>query len=127
MCIRDSLSSVQQRAEIKAMVDAARRLNLNAIVLQVRPGADAIYPSALEPWSEYMSGQQGVAPQPPYDPLAEWISLAHESGIELHAWFNPFRARHSAARSAVAANHISKKMPAVVKSYGCLLYTSRCV
>ncbi|HNY45538.1 MAG TPA: family 10 glycosylhydrolase [Casimicrobium sp.] len=115
---KPGLSSVQQRAEIKAMVDAARRLNLNAIVLQVRPGADAIYPSLLEPWSEYVSGQQGVAPQPSYDPLAEWISLAHESGIELHAWFNPFRARHSAARSAVASNHISKKMPAVVKTYG---------
>ena len=115
---KPGLSSAQQRAEIKLMVDTARRLNLNAIVLQVRPGADAIYPSTLEPWSEYLSGQQGVAPQPAYDPLAEWIALAHESGIELHAWFNPFRARHSAARSLVSANHISKKMPAVVKTYG---------
>jgi uncharacterized lipoprotein YddW (UPF0748 family) len=115
---KPGLNSVQQRAEIKAMVDSARRLNLNAIVLQVRPAADAIYPSALEPWSEYLSGLQGVAPQHAYDPLAEWIALAHENGIELHAWFNPFRARHSAARSALAANHISKKMPAVVKTYG---------
>ncbi len=115
---KPGLNSAQQRAEIKIIIDTARRLNLNAIVLQVRSEADAMYPSALEPWSEYLSGQQGVAPHPPYDPLAEWIALAHESGIELHAWFNPFRARHSAARSLAAANHISKKMPAVVKKYG---------
>lgn len=115
---KPGLTTAQQRAEIKALVDAARRLNLNAIVLQVRPGADAIYPSSLEPWTEYISGRQGAAPSPAYDPLAEWISVAHENGIELHAWFNPFRARHSSAKSVVAAGHISKKIPHAVKTYG---------
>ena len=96
---RSALPVAQQQAEIVAILDRAQQLRLNAIVLQVRPGADAIYPSALEPWSEYLSGEQGKPPEPFYDPLALWIALAHERGLQLHAWINPYRARHSSARS----------------------------
>ena len=112
------LSVDQQRSEMRLIVAAARRLKLNALVLQVRPGADAIYPSKLEPWTEYLSGTQGVATAPNYDPLAEWIQLAHSEGLELHAWFNPYRARHNTGTSALAANHVSKTMPYAVKTYG---------
>ncbi len=112
------LPVAQQQAEISAILERASALKLNAIVLQVRPGADAIYPSALEPWSEYLNGIQGQAPQPFYDPLALWIAQAHARGIELHAWINPYRARHSSAKSAVSATHISITHPEAVKTYG---------
>ena len=115
---RRDLSTAQQQAEIVAILDRARDLNLNAIVLQVRPSADAIYPSALEPWSEYLTGEQGQPPQPLYDPLQSWIEEARARNIEIHAWFNPYRARHSQAKSANAANHVSNTHPAIVKTYG---------
>lgn len=115
---RPGLPVAAQRAEMLRVIDTVQRLRLNAIILQVRPAADAIYPSALEPWSEYLTGEQGKAPTPAYDPLAEWIAEAHARGIELHAWFNPFRARHASAKSAPAATHISRNMPDAVKAYG---------
>jgi uncharacterized lipoprotein YddW (UPF0748 family) len=119
---KSGLNAAQQQAEALAILDRARAMNLNAIVLQVRPGADAIYASELEPWSEYLSGQQGRAPQPWYDPLKFWITQAHARGLELHAWFNPYRARHATAKSPPAANHISKTSPAAVKPYGRFLW-----
>jgi uncharacterized lipoprotein YddW (UPF0748 family) len=119
---RQNLSAQQQQAEAIAILDRARALNLNAIVLQVRPAADAIYPSKLEPWSEYLTGAQGKAPQPWYDPLKFWVAEAHARGLELHAWFNPYRARHNNARSPAAPTHISKTNPAAVKSYGKFLW-----
>ncbi len=112
------LSADQQRQEMRQIVATARRLKLNALVLQVRPSADAIYPSNLEPWTEYLSGVQGVATAANYDPLAEWIALAHSEGMELHAWFNPYRTRHNTATSAPAANHVSKSLSRAVKTYG---------
>jgi uncharacterized lipoprotein YddW (UPF0748 family) len=119
---KTGLSAPQQQAEALAILDRALAMNLNAIVLQVRPGADAVYASDIEPWSEYLSGAQGKAPQPWYDPLKFWIAQAHARGLELHAWFNPYRARHSAAKSPVAHNHISKSIPEAVKAYGRFLW-----
>lgn len=115
---RSGLPVAQQQAEIVAILDQASRLKLNAIVLQVRPSADALYPSALEPWSEYLSGSQGKPPDPFYDPLVLWIAQAHARGIQLHAWINPYRARHASAKSPAAATHISRTHPEVVKTYG---------
>jgi uncharacterized lipoprotein YddW (UPF0748 family) len=119
---RRDLGVAQQQAELIAIVERARELKLNALVLQVRPSADAIYPSALEPWSEFLVGEQGRPPQPFYDPLQMWIEEAHRRGLELHAWFNPYRAQHTAAKSALAANHIARTQPALVKSYGGFLW-----
>jgi len=115
---RPNLNSAQQQAEAVAILDRAKALNLNAIVLQVRPSADAIYASNIEPWSEYLAGSQGKAPQPWYDPLKFWVAQAHARGIELHAWFNPYRARMDASRAQSASNHITNTNPAVVKRYG---------
>ena len=112
------LSSEQQRAEALAILDRARAIGLNALILQVRPAADALYPSALEPWSELLSGAQGRAPQPAWDPLAFWIREAHARALELHAWFNPFRARHSSAKSPAVAPHRALTHPAQVRRYG---------
>ena len=119
---KQNLSAAQQQAEAIAILDRAKSLNLNAIVLQVRPSADAIYASKIEPWSEYLTGTQGQAPQPWYDPLKFWIAQAHARGIELHAWFNPYRARHSAAKSPPAREHIASTNPEAVKSYGKFLW-----
>ena len=114
---KPGLSTDEQQREMIAILDRARELKFNAIILQVRTSCDAFYPSELEPWSEYLTGQQGKAPEPFYDPLKMWIEQAHARGLELHAWFNPFRARHPAATTN-AANHISKTHPEWVKQYG---------
>lgn len=114
------LPVAQQRAEIIAILDRAQALKLNVIILQVRPAADALYPSALEPWSEYLTGRQGG--DPGYDPLALWIEEAHRRGLELHAWFNPYRARHTDAKSPLVPTHLANTAPPVVKRYGEMLW-----
>jgi uncharacterized lipoprotein YddW (UPF0748 family) len=80
--------------------------------------SDALYPSAIEPWSEYLTGTQGRTPEPFYDPLALAIAEAHKRGLELHAWFNPFRAGHPESKSPPAPNHISRTHPELVRHYG---------
>jgi uncharacterized lipoprotein YddW (UPF0748 family) len=112
------LPAAQQREQALAILDRAQQIGLNALILQVRPAADALYPSPLEPWSELLSGEPGRAPQPPWDPLAFWVREAHARALELHAWFNPFRARHSSAKGAPAATHRANTHPAQVKRYG---------
>ena len=112
------LTVAQQQQEIINIVERAKALNLNALIFQVRPAADAMYPSILEPWSEYLTGEQGKAPNPYYDPLKMWVDESHKRGIELHAWFNPYRARHTSAKSANAPMHIANTNPEVVASYG---------
>jgi uncharacterized lipoprotein YddW (UPF0748 family) len=119
---KPGLSAQQQQAEAIAILDKAHALNLNAIILQVRPAADAVYASKIEPWSEYLSGTQGQSPQPWYDPLKFWVAQAHARGLELHAWFNPYRARHSAAHSPLAREHIANTNPGAVKQVGKYLW-----
>lgn len=116
------LTTQEQQTELIGLLDKAVALRLNSIVLQVRPGCDALYASKLEPWSEYLTGIMGRAPEPYYDPLSFAVAEAHRRGLELHAWFNPFRARHNSARSPVATNHISKTRPELVRTYGKLLW-----
>ncbi len=112
------LSTAEQKAELAAMFDRAAQLKLNVVVFQVRPACDALYASSIEPWSEYLTGTMGKAPDPYYDPLQFAIEEAHKRGLELHAWFNPYRARHAAAKSPIAATHISKTHPDLVRHYG---------
>ena len=115
---RRGMTSASQREEIEALVDHASRVGLNALILQVRPSGDAIYPSDLEPWSEWLTGRCGQAPDSPWDPLQAWVDTAHRRGLELHAWFNPYRARHSSARSPAAGMHVALSDPSIVRSYG---------
>ena len=119
---RPGLSADRQKAELIAILDRAAAVGLNAVVFQVRPGGDALYPSELEPWSAVLSGSQGVAPEPLYDPLAFAIDEAHRRGLELHAWFNPYRARHTASSVKPARNHISVRRPDLVRRYGAYLW-----
>jgi len=115
---RPGLSAWDQQAELLLILNRAVDLNLNAIVLQVRPAADAFYPSPYEPWSEYLTGQQGRAPEPFYDPLAFAVEESHKRGLELHAWFNPYRARQTGGTKQNALTHLSVTNPKLVKAYG---------
>ena len=118
----NATTSAQQKSELVAMLDRAVELKLNVIIFQVRPACDAMYASSIEPWSEYLTGAMGKPPQPFYDPLAFAVEEAHKRGLELHAWFNPYRARHFTAKSPVAAQHISQTRPDLVKKYGGYLW-----
>ena len=113
-----ALSSTEQQSELLAILDRAVALNLNAIILQIRPAGDALYVSAYEPWSEYLTGHQGAPPFPFYDPLEFAVEEAHRRGLELHAWFNPFRARHATAESPAHPKHVSRTNAEIVLDYG---------
>lgn len=119
---RPGLPTDSQKAELVRILDRSKELGLNAVILHVRPAGDALYDSKLEPWSEYLTGQQGKPPEPYYDPLAFAVAEAHARGLELHAWFNPYRARHPSARGPMAASHISRANPELVRSYGSYLW-----
>ena len=115
---KPGLSVTEQQQSLIAILNRAATLHLNAIILQVRPACDALYASPHEPWSEYLTGQMGKPPEPAFDPLAFAVTQAHARGLELHAWFNPFRARHNSAKSEIAPNHISRSQPRLVRTYG---------
>ncbi len=115
---KPGLPVAQQKAELIAIMEQAAALNLNAVIMQVRPSADAFYDSPYEPWSFYLTGKQGRAPEPYYDPLKFAIKQAHKRGLELHAWFNPFRAYHPAAPTNLAKGHIKNVHPEWVVQYG---------
>lgn len=114
---RAGLPVQEQQQEIIDLLDYAARLKLNAVFVQVRPAADAMYASNLEPWSQYLTGTQGQPPVPFYDPLEFWITEAHRRGIELHAWYNLYRAR-AGKEGNVAPNSIVRTRPDVVRQYG---------
>lgn len=119
---KPGLSTSAQQQELIALYDKAAAMNLNAVVLQVRPACDALYASPLEPWSEYLTGAMGRPPAPYYDPLEFAVTEAHRRGLQLHAWFNPYRAGHPSAKSSYSADHVSKTMPGAVAEYGDYLW-----
>lgn len=112
------LGTARQKAELAGILDRAKELKLNAVILQIRPQSDALYASAIEPWSEYLTGRMGRAPDPPYDPLEYAVAEAHARGLELHAWLNPYRALVNRRTAAASAQHISLARPALVRPYG---------
>lgn len=117
-----TLSTAEQQAELIALLDRAAALKLNAVLFQIRPAADALYASKIEPWSEYLTGAQGRAPVPFWDPLEFAIKEAHARHLELHAWFNPYRARHTDAKSPLSSTHIARTNPSLVKPYAGYLW-----
>ena len=114
---KPGLNSDQQKQELIGILEQHKANGMNAILLQVRPAADAFYAKSREPWSRWLMGKQGVAPAPGYDPLEFAIKEAHFRGMELHAWFNPYRATMSAAEPA-SSEHMTKKRPELFFTYG---------
>ncbi|MSU36659.1 MAG: hypothetical protein EXS36_16485 [Pedosphaera sp.] len=116
------LPVAQQQAELRGILQRAHDLRFNAVLIQVRPACDALYPSSLEPWSEYLTGRMGKAPEPLWDPLKMAVSEAHALGLELHAWFNPFRARFRSGLGPASPDHISVRKPQFVHQMGLHLW-----
>ena len=112
---KPGLPAEVQKAQLRALLDRAAELHLNAILLQVRPASDALYASKFEPWSEFLTGRAGLSPG--YDPLAYAIAEAHLRGLELHAWVNPFRAAIN-ARQRLPENHVAKTHPQWIRRFG---------
>lgn len=110
---KPGLSTQEQQKEAIALLDFLKEHNFNAAIFQVRPAADALYKSDLEPWSYYLTGEQGKAPDPYYDPLEFWTEAAHDRGIELHVWLNPYRAHHTSG-GAISEQSIIKQKPKLV-------------
>ncbi len=107
---KKNLSTQEQKNEAIKLLDLLEDANFNAVIFQVRPAADALYKSNLEPWSYYLTGETGKAPSPYYDPLEFWIEEAHKRGMELHVWLNPYRAHHLSGGS-VSSESMVKKSP----------------
>ena len=108
----------QQKADYIRLLDMYEKNGMNAMIVQVRPAADAFYPSQYEPWSQWLTGVQGKPPSPYYDPLQFMIEETHKRGMEFHAWLNPYRAVHNIGSSSVAENHITRIHPEWFVTYG---------
>ena len=108
----------KQKQELLTMLDADQRAGINAVMLQIRPAADAFYAKSGEPWSKWLTGKQGQAPNPAYDPLEFAITEAHKRGMELHAWFNPYRATFDGNFKSLCQCHITNQEPSWFFVYG---------
>lgn len=108
----------EQRAELRAMLDKAAAAGLNAVILHVRLAGDALYPTTYAPWSAFLTGRSGVGPSPAYDPLAFAVTEAHARGLQLHAWFNPFRAMLPNFAGKAAKSHVTRRHSEWIRKYG---------
>ncbi|WP_192583009.1 glycoside hydrolase family 10 protein [Streptomyces albicerus] len=117
---KPGLTAAQQCSELLAQLDVAVERRLNAVIFQVRPTADALWPSPYEPWSQCLTGVQGKAPG--WDPLGTAVKEAHARGLELHAWFNPYRIANHADPTKLVASHPARRHPDWVVTYGGKLY-----
>lgn len=114
-----STTTQAQQDELVRMLDELDEAGINAVFFQVRSEADAMYQSDIEPWSYWLTGEQGKAPDPFYDPLQFAIEEAHKRGMELHAWFNPYRAVRGSGY-AQSSDHISVTHPEWMLEFGSL-------
>ncbi len=112
---KKDLTTEEQKAEAITIIEKLYQNNFNAIIFQARPQCDALYKSDLEPWSYYLTGAQGKAPNPFYDPLQFWIDEAHKRGMELHVWLNPYRAHHTDGGEVSELSIVKKNPKLVVK------------
>ena len=108
----------RQKDSLVAILDRLRGAGFNAVIFQVRPECDALYQSSIEPWSYWLTGSQGNPPQSPFDPLQFAIDEAHKRGMELHAWFNPYRAVNSIGQYLISPMHVSVQHPGWILTIG---------
>ena len=113
-----NLSPKAQREEMRNMLDEFARNNINTIVMQIRPTADAFFPSQIEPWSQWLSGKQGTKPSPFYDPLQFIITEAHKRCIDVHAWLNPYRVTNTDNIEQLSKDHLYFKNRDLFLKYG---------
>jgi uncharacterized lipoprotein YddW (UPF0748 family) len=111
-------NSEKQKEDFKRILDLHQRNGMNAMIVQVRPAADAFYPSQYEPWSQWLTGEQGKPPSPYYDPLKFMIEETHKRGMEFHAWLNPYRANFNIKTTSISTNHITRIHPEWFLTYG---------
>ncbi|MFI5134032.1 MAG: glycoside hydrolase family 10 protein [Chitinophagales bacterium] len=107
-----------QKAEFIRQLELHKKNGMNAVIVQVRPSADAFYPSQYEPWSQWLTGIQGKPPSPFYDPLKFMIEETHKRGMEFHAWCNPYRADFKIGSASIAPSHITRIHPEWFLTYG---------
>ena len=117
-----NLSSQEQKQEFINMLDLLKDVGINAIVMQIRPAADAFYYSKYEPWSQWLSGKQGKSPEPYYDPLEFMVKETHKRNMEFHAWFNPYRAVVNYKKTKTDSLHITNIKPEWFVDYGANKY-----
>ncbi|MFI5152631.1 MAG: glycoside hydrolase family 10 protein [Chitinophagales bacterium] len=115
---KGNYNSESQKEEFIRQLDMHQRNGMNAVIVQIRPAADAFYPSPYEPWSEWLTGKQGQPPAAYYDPLQFMIEETHKRGMEFHAWCNPYRATFSIKQSTIAPTHITRIHPEWFMAYG---------
>jgi len=108
---KPGLSTADQQTELTTLLDELKISGINAIFFQIRTECDAFYQSSYEPWSYYLTGQQGTPPLPFYDPLEFVIKESHKRGMELHAWLNPYRAEKTIGAYPFVGDHITKTHP----------------
>ncbi len=114
---KPGLPAIEQQQEIISRFNQLKKMGCNAVIVQVRPTADAFYDSPFEPWSHYLTGRQGQPPFPYYDPLEFMIEQAHQLNMEFHAWFNPFRALTDASSNPNPREHVTHKHPEWIVNY----------
>ena len=110
------MSTQTMQQTLTYQLDELQKDGVNAIIFQVRPECDALYKSDMEPWSRFLTGNQGSAPAPNWDPLAWMVEQCHKRGMELHAWINPYRAKTKTTKT-LASNHVAIRHPEWVFSY----------
>ncbi|MBD3224106.1 MAG: family 10 glycosylhydrolase [Caldithrix sp.] len=115
-----NLSVSEEKNDLINMLDELKDTGINIVMFQIRPECDALYDSPYEPWSYWLTGQQGRAPEPFYDPLEFAVLEAHKRGLEIHAWFNPYRAERSVGSYSIDAGHVINANPDWILDFGSL-------
>ena len=115
---KPGLPAQDQQQEFIHRLDQLKELGCNVAIVQIRPVADALYPSSIEPWCHYLTGRQGQPPFPYYDPLQFIIEETHKRNMEFHAWFNPFRALMDSKKNLNPRSHVTFQHPDWIISYG---------
>jgi len=108
----------QQKHDMIVILDSLQACHFNAVIFQIRPTADALYHSDYEPWSSWLTGKQGKAPHPYYDPLQFVVEEAHKRCIDVHVWLNPYRVTHTFGVADMDHNHIYRQHPEWFVKYG---------
>ena len=112
------LTSEQQKEEFINLINWHKSYGINAVIVQIKPSGEVFYPSEYEPWSHWLTGKQGKAPEPYYDPVEFMVEECHKRNIEFHAWINPFRYVSNIARVKPVPDHITRRHPEWFIDYG---------